>query len=63
MIVHDKGNEKNVSLDVRIHSFLNFQILSDVGPTLKFTFQNERGNVFGVELRTTQSIDLAKRDL
>lgn len=46
--ISEAQNEKNISLEVKVHPFLNFKICESEG--LKFSFQNEKGNVFGVEI-------------
>lgn len=40
------ANDKDVSLEVRAHPFLNFTMISNN----KAIFQNDKGNTFGVEL-------------
>ncbi|CDW80407.1 UNKNOWN [Stylonychia lemnae] len=47
LVVCDTNQDKNISLEIKSHPFLNF---THYQGTKKFSFQNEKGNIFGVEL-------------
>ena len=44
--VHDTNQDKNVSLEVKAHPFMNFELTT----ANKFTVQNDKGNIFGMEI-------------
>jgi hypothetical protein len=54
ILVHDTKVEKNVSLEVNCHPYLNLEIVGEN----RFTFQNEKGNIFGVEIVTQNDFNL-----
>lgn len=53
--VIDSNN--NVSLEVKIHAFVNLQVTKDqnIQDLTRISFQNDRGNVFGLEIRSSLS--------
>ena len=55
LIVHDAQNDKNVSLEIKVHPYLNFAVAKG---GMRFSFQNEKGNIFGIELPTGSDFQL-----